>query len=345
MKNHLPHLTTYKYFKSIPSDLRLLRASTLFNIQYYLSYNPNLLKKKINPHLHYLLFGGFVGRDPGPHFDTSWYAATYPEVSHIGLNPLIHYLKIGINKDHATYSSQPGKHIEFLGMNGSGKTTLYFEANNYLNNYLGYYPGPLNIWINMISDVRMNAIGDFPNLFNEYFLENHSFVSDVFTANKQVYGSDYYLPKIPKLKNKYFSILCSYYQAVKSDKAKTWFMFDEGFCSILKRYIINIDGKIDQVLSTRILQQMPKPDLLIYINTDVNLCIKRMRARKTGIPGPYRHISENDFINMLSKGVKTTEQYLDMIQNTGTRTVEINNNGSLENSISGVVEAISTLLE
>ena len=50
----------------------------------------------INPLIHYLRSGANEGRDPHPHFDTSFYLEENPDVREAGLNPLAHYLAPGI---------------------------------------------------------------------------------------------------------------------------------------------------------------------------------------------------------------------------------------------------------
>jgi len=56
----------------------------------------------MEPEHHYLLYGGFEQRDPGPHFSSSWYLSFYEDVRKSGINPLIHYLKYGRAKGWET---------------------------------------------------------------------------------------------------------------------------------------------------------------------------------------------------------------------------------------------------
>jgi hypothetical protein len=44
---------------------------------------------------HYARQGWREGKDPGPHFSTAWYLASYPDIDEAGLNPLLHYLQHG----------------------------------------------------------------------------------------------------------------------------------------------------------------------------------------------------------------------------------------------------------
>jgi glycosyltransferase involved in cell wall biosynthesis len=86
-------------FPIYPFTLRqnyaLLRGSGLFDEAWYLSKNPDVVQAKVDPLLHYLRYGGFEGRDPGPDFSSAWYLDTYQDVKKAGFNPMVHYLKYG----------------------------------------------------------------------------------------------------------------------------------------------------------------------------------------------------------------------------------------------------------
>ena len=92
--------------RRIEKDLALLRSSTLFNANWYLAHNPDVAEAKIDAVRHYLLFGGFEGRDPGPDFSSSWYLTENKDVQLAGINPLIHFLKYGVAEGRAMQSSE-----------------------------------------------------------------------------------------------------------------------------------------------------------------------------------------------------------------------------------------------
>ena len=69
--------------------------SDLFDKNWYLANNPDVAQAKVNPWLHYLRYGGFEGRDPGPNFCSGWYLDTYKDVKEARINPLIHYSRYG----------------------------------------------------------------------------------------------------------------------------------------------------------------------------------------------------------------------------------------------------------
>ncbi len=82
-------------------DSHIIRSSGLFDEAWYLANNPDVDQSKIDPILHYLHYGGFEGRDPGPNFSGTWYLNTYHDVRNAGVNPLIHYLSHGRSEGRA----------------------------------------------------------------------------------------------------------------------------------------------------------------------------------------------------------------------------------------------------
>jgi hypothetical protein len=88
----------------ILSDIQLIRASGMFDQNWYLAKNPDIALSGIDPLAHYLRYGGFESRDPGPFFCSRWYLNAYEDARASGLNPLIHYLKDGYQKSYSTQS-------------------------------------------------------------------------------------------------------------------------------------------------------------------------------------------------------------------------------------------------
>ena len=78
--------------------MALIESSRYFDAKWYLAQYPDVArdaKMSAQPARHYLLMGGFEGRQPGPDFDSAYYLAAHKDVAESGINPLIHYLKFG----------------------------------------------------------------------------------------------------------------------------------------------------------------------------------------------------------------------------------------------------------
>lgn len=74
----------------------LLPALGLFNERWYLEQNPDVVLSGLDPLEHYLLLGIALGRAPGPAFDPESYLAIYPDAGVSDMAPLLHYLRHGI---------------------------------------------------------------------------------------------------------------------------------------------------------------------------------------------------------------------------------------------------------
>ncbi len=99
-------LSTIQQKRNTDNDLDLIRSSGLFDASWYRSNNPDVANSKIDPVLHYLLFGGFERRDPSSRFSSGWYLDTYEDVRTARSNPLVHFLKYGISEGRKPQSPQ-----------------------------------------------------------------------------------------------------------------------------------------------------------------------------------------------------------------------------------------------
>jgi SAM-dependent methyltransferase len=79
--------------------IHIISASPLFDSAWYLKRYPDVASSGLDPALHYLRFGAFENRNPGPDFDAWRYLKTYPDVAEARLNPLLHYLEYGVNEN------------------------------------------------------------------------------------------------------------------------------------------------------------------------------------------------------------------------------------------------------
>ncbi len=87
-------------------QIELVRASSLFNSEWYLEQNPDIRSSNLDPVEHFVRYGGREGRSPGPEFSTTVYFQTYPDVQEAGMNPLVHYLRFGTEEGLPTPQSQ-----------------------------------------------------------------------------------------------------------------------------------------------------------------------------------------------------------------------------------------------
>lgn len=83
-------------------QVAMLRASALFDSQWYQNKYPDIAASRLDPAVHFIRFGGREGRSPSPKFNSANYLKSNPDVSVAGINPLIHYIQYGQNEARAT---------------------------------------------------------------------------------------------------------------------------------------------------------------------------------------------------------------------------------------------------
>ncbi|KIQ97617.1 CDP-glycerol glycerophosphotransferase family protein [Lysobacter sp. A03] len=76
-------------------DYDVVRASRLFDGQYYLQQYPDVAKAALDPLAHYIECGANEGRRASAWFDTAYYQKAYPDVLASAINPLRHFCEFG----------------------------------------------------------------------------------------------------------------------------------------------------------------------------------------------------------------------------------------------------------
>jgi ADP-heptose:LPS heptosyltransferase/GT2 family glycosyltransferase len=79
-------------------DYELLAASGLFDAEYYLARNPDVVKLNVDPLMHFLEYGSRERRDPSAHFDTRHYLRQCKGLGELPANALLHYLAVGVHQ-------------------------------------------------------------------------------------------------------------------------------------------------------------------------------------------------------------------------------------------------------
>ncbi len=86
---------------SLKKVIDIISSSGFFDKQWYLAeYRDVASKPNVDPTSHFARNGGRENRNPSPLFNTLWYKKMYPEVLDTDLNPLLHYLLVGIDKGY-----------------------------------------------------------------------------------------------------------------------------------------------------------------------------------------------------------------------------------------------------
>lgn len=78
------------------------QSHPLFDLDWYLSKNPDVAEAGIDPLQHFLSSGWKEGRDPHPFFSVTWYLNNNPDVAISGVDPLTHYNRLFSNTSAET---------------------------------------------------------------------------------------------------------------------------------------------------------------------------------------------------------------------------------------------------
>jgi chromosome segregation ATPase len=79
----------------LKEDVRLISASGLFEADWYVQCYPDVAQAKGGPLRHFVRYGAYELRDPGPEFDSLKYHLANPDVTAHGMAALMHYVRSG----------------------------------------------------------------------------------------------------------------------------------------------------------------------------------------------------------------------------------------------------------
>tara|TARA_R110002096_G_scaffold282529_2_gene476510 strand:+ start:6933 stop:8240 length:1308 start_codon:yes stop_codon:yes gene_type:complete len=81
------------FYESKNTACTELAASKLFDTAFYLKTYPDLASLKIDPLLHYVIYGALEGRNPSAQFNTVNYYMKFPQLIDEGQCPLLHHAR------------------------------------------------------------------------------------------------------------------------------------------------------------------------------------------------------------------------------------------------------------
>lgn len=95
--------------KASRKDVEAIRATGLFDEQWYLEQYPDVRALGMDAAEHYLWIGARLGRNPSSGFDTVAYLDRYADVAKAGINPLLHYSRWGKGERRDTERHDDGR--------------------------------------------------------------------------------------------------------------------------------------------------------------------------------------------------------------------------------------------
>ncbi|MGY2734363.1 glycoside hydrolase family 99-like domain-containing protein [Sphingomonas sp. UYP23] len=190
-------------------DVEIVRASDLFDLDWYLGSYADVGMLNMDPVVHYLWVGAKIGRDPSLKFSTLGYLRENPDVEQMGANPLVHYLTMGHAENRSIATAEEYRHWTPI-------TDRYLER-------FQFQP---------LSDKKARVIAFYLPQFHP-FKENDAWWGDGFTewtnvnpARPNFFG--HYQPHVPHDDIGTYSLLDRSAQLKQIELAKAYGI--EGFC-------------------------------------------------------------------------------------------------------------------
>ncbi|MCB1638921.1 MAG: sulfotransferase [Thiothrix sp.] len=149
----LPLVVVPEPVATLAPEMALVQASGLFDADWYLAHNPDVMQAGVDPLQHYFHFGAEERRDPHPLFASGWYLKSYPDIARAGANPLVHYLRLGFREGrepHPFFSGRdymqrysgvalgdlsPLQHYVQVGWQAGYEAHVLFDRGQYLSEY------------------------------------------------------------------------------------------------------------------------------------------------------------------------------------------------------------------
>lgn len=79
----------------LKANVKLLLECGYFDPDWYVEQYPDVTRLGLDPAVHFLKYGWRMKRNPSPRFHTASYLQRYQDVARSGVNPLLHYLSNG----------------------------------------------------------------------------------------------------------------------------------------------------------------------------------------------------------------------------------------------------------
>ena len=105
--------------------IKAIKDSGQFSPEFYRETYSDLGDHQGDLLQHFVRYGGYEGRSPNRYFDSKWYFNANPGVERKGINPLYHYLKIGMKEGlwpSPDYS--PAEYGELIRQEGDTRLTI-----------------------------------------------------------------------------------------------------------------------------------------------------------------------------------------------------------------------------
>ncbi|QEY65416.1 glycosyltransferase [Metapseudomonas lalkuanensis] len=142
---------------NLGQDYDRLLSSSMVDREFYRTQCDQSQFENYDAVLHYLRFGAHLGLDPCKSFSTRKYLWRYPDVARAGVNPLVHYIKYGANRQASPVLSSS---------RGDGRYRVFVSC--WLKNKESIHDGLLELSERLLADgVRTTFVTNAATLLSE----------------------------------------------------------------------------------------------------------------------------------------------------------------------------------
>lgn len=256
--------------------------------------------------------------------------------------------------------------VEFIGLPGVGKSTLRrdllrqlhrIDKNRYLSSEEAFlqvskmhidtiYRRPLNYLPNSLA---LKLSGKLMNRSLMQFEAQNTFLADKGGALEAFFASNAYRNmslKDRKVVISSFLETGSLWQCIDGKlPEKVAILFEEGF---VQKSFMFVDYSNDSLIEgdklCRYIENIPLPDLVIYVRADIKTCQSRMMARPEGLTERLKSADAQKITNFLT----TANNHLKFVttwfgDNCGEKLIEVNNEQEFGEVVSKIIGSIQKL--
>lgn len=156
---------------------RQIASLGIFDSEAYLIANPDVAEIGIDPILHFLRVGWHEGRSAGPSFDEKWYLSRYPDVAAVKMNPLVHYAIHGVREGRVI---SPTKREVDAASDGGGKEI--FSGATIRNHIAGDGVSRRSLGARTLRSHVAENEGDFALLARDWYDRNQANIDDILVS-------------------------------------------------------------------------------------------------------------------------------------------------------------------
>lgn len=255
-------------------------------------------------------------------------------------------------------------HVEFLGIPGSGKTTLQNRSVPALNRaayrawdeeeamyeglrrqYGGYSAAILGVlpyypFRKTLLRMLDQASGTRSRIFREFLVAHPDLASNIL----QSLDMEPTTARRNQLQTWFYRLITRFELASRALPADELVLFDEGFCSRAFSLYGVSDDETERERLHQYLEQMPKQDHIIVVETDPERCLSRLTAREQ-VPYWFQGQDQAESLRTLKEISEQIERICDTVAKRDISLHRISGAGGVASSVDAIVETLTSPMD